>query len=58
MSLEVPMRDAYTIPDRDMPKREERPYLEAPRPAWLEPCPKQSSDEEEAEEPRVIIIDI
>ncbi len=52
------MRDAYSIPDREKPTRSERPFLEAPRPAWLEPYPQPQVDEEEVEEPRVIIIDI
>ena len=53
------MRDAYRIPSRENTQQAERPYLYAPQPAYMEPCPPPERDQEEEEEaPRVIIIDL
>ena len=53
------MRDAHRIPSREKTQPAERPFLYAPQPAYMEPCPMPEHEQEEEEEaPRVIIIDI
>lgn len=56
------MRDSIWTPRRtERPRRDERPYLEAPAPCWehIPAPPEEDADaSEQTSEPRVIVIDI